>query len=97
VAVQAASSPDIVSYLTNAGVFIGAVIATWVGLRKGIKSEPPAESRAVGLAGGVLMDNTSMLMLSSDIKDLKDAVNELRHAVTRHTDELRISNARSRR
>lgn len=43
------------------------------------------------------MDNTSMLMLSSDIKDLKDAVNELRHAVNRQTDELRVGHARSRR
>jgi len=74
----------------------GVVGAMWAGIRAGVKKVQANEADAgARFAGGVLMDNTSMLLLTEALRDtshavgaLGDDVRECRHQIERLRDKL---------
>jgi hypothetical protein len=74
----------------------GFVAAVWAGIRNGLnKTKSNDPDGGAKIVGGVLMDNTSMLMLSEAVKDnteavyrLRDDVRENSHQVERLRDKL---------
>lgn len=74
----------------------GFVAAVYAGIKQGLKKAKANEADpGVRLAGGVLMDNTSMLMLSERLRENTDALHhsgdhmrELAHQMERLRDKL---------
>jgi hypothetical protein len=94
------ASPDFVTVVTNVSVFLAAsgsvAVAIWGAVKK-IKSAIPVDdtSGRATIAGGMLMDRTSMLMWSESNKavvdelgDLRDEMRELRFVMTQLKDKM---------
>lgn len=76
----------IVAMILGAGGFIGAAIAGIMkGRQKAASDEPDS---GVRLAGGIIMDNTSMLMLTESIKEMTEAVYRLRDDVRENSHQI---------
>lgn len=85
-------SPDFITIVTNVGVFLAAsgtvIAAIWSAVRK-IKTVGDTSSQMMSsrVAGGMIMDNTTLLMLSESNRDVTEAVRELH----KETMELRFA------
>ncbi|MGV3769646.1 MAG: hypothetical protein ACO1NM_06420 [Sphingobium phenoxybenzoativorans] len=74
----------------------GFVAAVWAGIKQGLKKAKANEpDPGMRMAAGVLMDNTSMLMLSERLRENTDAMHhqgermiELAHQMERLRDKL---------
>ena len=64
--------------------FIVTAVATWLGLRKGIKKVKTVETASTVISGASIMDNMSILMLH---ESLKETTQELRNV---HNDLIQI-------
>lgn len=84
-----ASSPDLLTVITNLGIFSLAVAAAVGGIWKGIKSvKREDDDSPQRIAQATIMESTTMLMLSESNRSLEKEVVELRHAINRLIEKL---------
>lgn len=95
---QLAVSPDLVTVITNVGVFLAAsgtvIAAIWQAVKKikTVMPETPAGSRVMS---GMIMENQTLLMWSESnrsvvekMSDLEKEIMELRFAMTQLREKL---------
>jgi hypothetical protein len=71
----------------NAGVFVGMILTTILGWKFGKKkTDEPVEAR---VAGAMLTDSTTLLMLSEANRVLSERVGTNTHVVERNSDTLK--------
>ncbi len=96
---DAVYSPDLVTIITNVGVFVAAVgtviAAIWSAAKKVKSAMPDQREDRQRVIGGMILDNTTLLLWSESnrdvvavMQDVKDEMKELRFALTQLKDKM---------
>lgn len=94
------SSPDFITVITNAGVFLAAVgtviAAIWSAVKKIKTVEGATENTATKVIGATILDNTTLLMWSESnrvvaeaLRDHQREMMELRFAIVQLKEALK--------
>lgn len=85
------SPPDLATFGTNIAVFAVAVMATMGGIWQAIRKMRKEDEKGPGTSafhGGVIMENTTMLLLSESNKDVCKATESLKASNYALRDEM---------